>query len=209
MSNPIPSALALDLSALVDGLVNDAVPVTNAFNGIEATTNELITALSNGSAGQFLNAVDASDVQWAHPPGYEIAYGQITSTVNITGLTSGTSTNVVGPGAATFDGGPVMCEFFCPRAHPPNGSLGDTLNLGLYEGSTLIAVICNVVTSNSAGGVGGDIPVLARFRFTPSAGSHTYAIRAWVPDTTGTPTIQAGTGTAGAASPAYVRFTKV
>lgn len=62
MSNPIPSQLAL--TTISNGTLADASPVESNFAEIQAAANELIAALSNGTTGQFLKAVDGSDVAW-------------------------------------------------------------------------------------------------------------------------------------------------
>jgi hypothetical protein len=52
------------------------------------------------------------------------------------------------------------------------------------------------------------VPIIARYRFTPSAANHTYSIAAWVNSTTGTPVVGAAPGNSSGV-PAYLRFTKV
>lgn len=62
MSNPIPSALAL--TVINDASLIIASPHRNNYAAIQSAVNEVITALSGGSAGQVLQAVDGTDVQW-------------------------------------------------------------------------------------------------------------------------------------------------
>lgn len=204
MSNPIPSSLSL--SVISNGTIADATPVASNYAAIQAAVNEFVTALSGGAAGQVLQAVDGTDVQWAYAPGHEIGYNQITSPVGITGLSSASPTSVIAGSAYTFDGSPVIADFYSPEVTSPSLAAGDITVIGLFEGSTLLAEM-GFMRCPSAGNAGG-ATVKGSFRFTPSAGSHTYSVSAWVTNVTGSPSILAGNGTAGAA-PAYLRFTKV
>jgi len=49
----------------------------------------------------------------------------------------------------------------------------------------------------------------ARYRFTPTAGSHTYTVTAFANVTTGSPAVGAGSGGTNGYAPAFVRFTQV
>ena len=168
------------------------VPAT-AFTPTDPGTNKVWGSNGSGSAlGVF-------------PPGYEIGYNQITANVPITGTTAGTSTLVITSSGYTFDGGPVICEFYSPDVSTPTVA-GDVTVIGLFESTTLLAEIGFVQTPAAAT---TGIAMNARFRFSPSGGVHTYLIRAWASHTTGSPTVSAGSGTSGAVAPAYLRFFKV
>lgn len=135
--------------------------------------------------------------------GYEIGYTQITSTVNITDTAEGTGTALISPGALTFDGAPVMLEVFCYQLTGPTGSF---VAITLFEGATQITRLAVV---QGLTGLQEQLTITGRYRFTPSAGSHTYKICGFVGSTTGTPSIVAGTGGVTTNNPSYVRFTKV
>ena len=206
MSNPVPSDLAL--TVIQDGAAILSSDHRNNYAAIQTAVNDLIAALEGGVAGEFLAATDGSDVEWAYPPGYEIGYDQITSPVNITGTSLSAATTVIAGSAYTFDGSAVMVEAFSPEIVLPEATgPSGALVLVLFEGSTALAVLgayTSPATSQS------DYPFLARYRFMPSAASHTYSLKAWVGSTTGTPNVQAGAGTSGTTvTPAYLRFTKV
>lgn len=62
MSNPVPSQIAL--TQLQNGTLADASVVQSNDAAIQAAVNALIVALSGGTSGQFLKAVDGSDVVW-------------------------------------------------------------------------------------------------------------------------------------------------
>lgn len=203
MSNALPSNLALSTINTDDPVAS--APLRNNFAATQTGVNQVISCLSGGSLGQVLEAVDNSDVQWAYPPGYEIGYDSITAQANITGLTLGNATTAIAGSAHTFDGGSVVAEFYASAVELP-GVADGTMNIVLFEGGTPIATLASL--SNPAAAncwMGGCF----RYRFTPSAGSHTYSIKAYVSSTAGTPNIFAGAGTAGANAPAYLRFTKV
>lgn len=147
----------------------------------------------------------SSYVQTVNDAGREIGYDQITATVNITGTTSGTATTIIAAAAHTFDGTPVLLEFSCPQIITPSVA-GNSVGIGLYEGGSLVSLLATVLTPAAAN---MRAPVCARQRFTPSAGSHTYTIAAFVTSTTGTPQAVAGTGIGAGQAPTFLRFTKV
>ena len=147
----------------------------------------------------------------AYPPSYEWGYDQITSAVSVTSTTESSGTTVITAAAHTFDGAPVVAEFFCPYA-TVTGS-GQTLTVSLFESSTQICRLAEaqvITTPSGAGSNGGPInyPTLARYRFTPTAGAHTYTVTAFSSASSGASVGAGGAGTGGYA-PAYLRFTKV
>lgn len=151
------------------------------------------------------NSPSAGDITIAASGGGggEINYTQITSSVNVTSTTEATPTTIISPGALTFSGADVMVEFFAFISTPSAATVA--LVITLFEGSTEIARIAEFeifssVTNQFIGTLNG------HYRFTPSAGSHTYTIGSFVNATTGTPKVGAGSGGAGANPPAFVRF---
>ena len=136
--------------------------------------------------------------------GGEIGYTQITANANITDTVEATATALISPGALTFSGAAVWCEFFTACLFYPTGAAGQNIQVCLFEGSTEIArLVSGKVNSITAQLI---IPAFAKYRFTPSAGSHTYKITGFVTAVTGTPAIGAGPGGTAAFPPAYVRF---
>ena len=138
-------------------------------------------------------------------PGSEIGYDQVTSNVSVTSTTESAGTTVISCAAHTFDGGPVMAEFFCPQASRSSANASNVA-VCLFEGTTEIAQMCRE-NSDATGGGGGACPLIGRYRFTPSAGSHTYTVTAF--EGGGTATLRAGAGGTAALAPMYIRFTKV
>lgn len=134
--------------------------------------------------------------------GYEIGYDEITAGVNV-GVAA---TTIIAGSPHDFDGSPVLCEFFCPDLLLPSVA-GGAVSIVLFEGATQ-KVILGVATNAAAVAVRN--PFYVAYRFTPSAGEHTYTIKANASSVTGTPAVQAGTGTVPTGlPPAFLRFSKV
>ena len=163
------------------------------------------TVTGTAAASQVPVASSSSAAAWAYPPGYEISYTQVTASVNVVSTTESSGTTIFSPGALTFDGTLVIVELG-GHLFTPSGAAGDQLVVSLFEGATQItrlAVAQTVAASNLI------VPMSNRYRFTPSAGSHTYTITAFANVTTGTPRVLAGNGSTGGNPPAFVRFVKV
>lgn len=157
--------------------------------------------------GKVVEATGANAAQWLYPPGFEIGYAQITANANITDTAQSTATQLIPGGPYTFDGGAVIATFFTPAVSMDTGAVSDVVVISLFEGATQIGVLARIrsVTTTTP----NNLPVLAQYRFTPTAGAHTYKLTASVTSTTGTPFIAASSGGTGAFLPAFLRFTKV
>jgi hypothetical protein len=185
---------------------NALSPLTTAGDLIYENATPAAARLALGTSGQVVG-VGSSIPAWLYPPGYELNYTQITSNANITDTSESTATALISPGAITFDGTPVMVEFFTSLLSVPTAAAGNESIVTLFEGSTQITRLAyarDTLTANA-----NQQTVLAHYRFTPSSGSHTYKICGFVSSTTGTPTITASSGGTGGNPPAFVRFTKV
>ncbi len=138
-------------------------------------------------------------------PGFEIGYDEITATVNVASTTESSPTTIITCAAHTFDGSPVICEFYTPRIITPQLASSFVI-VSLWESTTQIGRLVLALTPAAANmQIGGTW----QRRFTPSAGSHTYLIRAHASSTNGTPSVNAGAGGTATDFPAFVRFTKV
>lgn len=138
--------------------------------------------------------------------GGEINYTQITAPVNVVSTTEATGTTILSPGALTFDGTAVLVQFFAMVTTPSSTGAGVTLSL--FEGATQITRLAIAFAGASVGNVQNIVPVAAFYRFTPTAGSHTYTVTAYAQTTSGTPAVDAGAGGTSGNPPAFIRFTK-
>ena len=128
----------------------------------------------------------------------ELGYGTVTSGVSVTSTNPASPTTVVPPVTVVCDGGPVSINFDACQAitaSSPGAYISlwrDGAELSRYWG----------VLSNAA----DTVPVSLAYRDTPSAGSHTYSVRAHV--SSGTFSLAAGSGTA-TQSPLLLRVSKI
>jgi hypothetical protein len=133
-------------------------------------------------------------------PGTELQYTSKTTSTTVTATTSAAPDIVIAGAAMTFDGTPVMIEVFSMTVNPPTAS--GEINIYVWDGEVSIGRVARVVNGGGASAMG--VPLCGRFRYTPTAGSHTLSARAHV---------VGGTGYVGASatgpSPAYLRITKV
>lgn len=158
------------------------------------------------AASKVIGASSASAASWVFPPGFEIAYSQITAPVNVVSTTEATGTTIISPGAITFDGTLVLCEVYF--AYILNSSTaGASLSVSLFEGATQIGRIVTLSASSAA--LQQVVSLGGQLRFTPTAASHTYTVTAFSSSLTGTPACGAGAGGTGAYLPSFIRFTKV
>lgn len=133
--------------------------------------------------------------------GKELDYAQITADVSVSG-TSAAQTTVITGNAVTYDGTTnIVIEIML--AGVLNGA-SDSVTLELWDGATSIGATAQFSTAGSATQI--QVPVRFAKRLTPSAGSHTYTLKAYRGTANGT--IKAGTGAAGAVVPSFMRITK-
>lgn len=182
-------------NSIAAGAVTDA--------SVAAAAGIQVSKLAAGLAGQLLGGTTPA---YVYPPGFELAYNQITSPVNVASTTEGTPTAIIAGSSQTYENVPYVFEFFAPEIVLPT-TTGGTVTILLTEDGTSVGRI-QVVQNDITGGQSG-IPGCGRLRRTPSAGAHTYAIAAFCSATTGTPSVQAGAGGSGVLVPAFIRATKV
>jgi hypothetical protein len=152
--------------------------------------------------------VAGSPGTWMPPVGYELAYSQITSNVSVTATVEVGSTTVVTAPTYTFDGvTPVIVEFYSPQVNTP-GVAGSYVVLGLFQDGVAYGQVAVVLAAGPAG-ISISAPVSTKRRFTPSAGGHTYSIRAFSVNATGG-VIVAGPGGPGGGiyMPTFIRITR-
>lgn len=203
-NNPPAAACAMNGQKLTGLAAGTVAGDSLRFEQVLAANVIPVADLVAGTAGQVLGGTGPS---YALPPGFEINYTQITSSVNIVSTTEATGTTILSPGAITFDGTAVLVQVFAPLIATDTAAAGDRVVVSLFEGATQIARLGQIsvpsVTSQASW------PFNAMFRFTPTAASHTYTVTAFATSTTGTPAFQAQGGGTNNFSPGFIRFTKV
>jgi hypothetical protein len=139
---------------------------------------------------------------WSAPPGTELVFVQSVTAVTVTASTYATAQLVVDAGTRTYDGSPIIIEFYSPCVQTAGVASCGTI-IDLWDGGTELGALADVYSGNTSGQVAG--PVFARRRITPSAGSHNYRIGAWVQGGTGY--VWAAAVTTGSTfGPMYVRI---
>lgn len=179
------------VQATVNGLDN---------NNIAAAAGIVASKLADPTSGKVLGSSGGACAA-VYPPGYELAYDQFTSAVSITATTEGTADIVKTATSVTFDGSPVIIEFFSPGVIPNTG-----FNLSIIIRDDTAGTIVGRISSSSSGSSLA-VPVLARRRLTPAAGARVYSVRAFTVGGTGS--VGAGAGGSGADVPGFIRITKV
>lgn len=170
-----------------------------AANLVIATAYGGYQLIYSSSLGGWLAALSGV----THPPGYEFGRDVISSPAYVTTDSSAPST-VIACSAHTFDGSAVNVTFYTPLL-TTSGPANTLLTFAVFEGTTLIERLGTFLI---------DISTPLRYpqamlaRITPSAGSHTYTVKAWVDDTTVSAVVDAGPGGASSQAPTRIRFNK-
>src|SRR5262245_61911112 len=176
-----PANVPLDMQELADRI--EAVRgATNGLASLDATTKVPATQLPSLA-------------------GLRLAHSEITANVTSTATAEASATTVVPGAAVTYDGAPVLFEFFSPFVS--HSVAGAFVFLLLCEGATVLGRIGALQAAIAGSGA----PVLGGFQGIPSAGAHTYSIKTYT-NVAGTITVFAGGGGPGAYLPCYLRITK-
>jgi hypothetical protein len=171
-----------------------------------ATAAQRTSQLTAPVAGQ-ISALDTAGGQleywtgtaWAAVTG-EISYNQITASVTINTAVAAGANLLIADTARTYDGSPILIEFFAPVVNTPSIANGN-IYFNLYDGATDLGWF---------GTLGATAPIIQaavniRRRLVPVAGSHTYRVGAY--STTGTGgVVVAGAGGPSAFPPAFLRI---
>jgi hypothetical protein len=177
-------------------LFDATVPVTQAFDDAAAA----------GSAG----VAARRDHKHAMPaaaalPGHEFSYVEHTSDVNVTATVEASADTIVTAAAFAGDGSTtILIEYYCGDAEASGGTVGRSLVVWLFDGSTSLGYMGLVVGPTNTS---DRRPFYGARRLTPSNASHTYSARGTV--SAGTGILHSGSGGTGVALPAFIRITKI
>ena len=172
---------------------------------VQGTGANTAAKLTLGAAGTVVRSTGSANA-YAFPPGYEFDYVAKTSSTSITGTNEAGANTIVTGTSVAYDGSTVvMVEFFCPNVTVAGTNLAYVVVL-LYEDSTLLGQ-WGIVRNMTGASTASFTPVKLGLRRTPSNASHQYVVKAYT--STGTSTVEGGTGGTGAYVAAYVRVTKV
>src|SRR5262245_36848294 len=176
---------------------------------VQKLANRIEAVVGPGSANGQIPVWDNTNKKWVAtapaPPAFvspDLGYAETTATTTVSAAGEGAAQAIVTLPAITFDGTTkIEIEAFFPQAGTSvaNGTLWGYL----FDGGTSIGII------GAAAAASGNptAPWILRRRLTPSAGSHTYGIRASI--TGGNGTIICGAGGAGTRMPGYIKATRV
>ncbi len=181
-----------------------ADPMTTRGDIIYRNASNVTDRLALPLAGQVIGR-SGSDLAAVYPPGYQVDYVQITSSVNISGTaeTSGGATTVITGTSQSYAAGDYWVEFYANQAYPVAVS-GAYLVIHLWDGTTEIGDIAVIQNVNTGGATAPlNVPVFTRNKITLTAATHQLIIRAHVTNANGV--IQAGAGGSATRMPSYIR----
>lgn len=157
-----------------------------------------------GTVSGQLPTWDNAAKKWNPGPGLpgspELGYSEITAAVVVSATSEPASNTIISLPAINFSAIPIELEFFSPEGNCA-AVAGAILWVYLFDGPTSLGII------DTVRGNGTSAPLYARRRITPTAGSHTYLVKASI--TGGNGSVQAGPGTVGVRTPAFLRAAKV
>jgi hypothetical protein len=137
----------------------------------------------------------------------ELGYSQITSGITIDNGTAGTGKEIIAPLTVVCDGSPVWVEFYSPDVRAST-TVGDSITFSLFQdGSEALRGWGNFVNALSGGFDYRPLHLVQRV--TPTAGTHTFGVKAYVTAAARTGFVGAGAGTSTTASPAFLRVSKI
>jgi hypothetical protein len=131
---------------------------------------------------------------------HDLAYAEFTIDTVITATVEASANTVVSIPATVFTATPITVEFFSAQVAPDSAAAGRYVLIFLFQDGASIGRLASVGTP-SAGFM--TTPVYLSRKLTPTAGSHTYSVRAIV--NAGTGHIYGGLGGAGNIAPGFIR----
>lgn len=198
-------------------IVNSAAGLTRGHFLFTSTNAKEATGSGTRGAGAFgmvlESTTDPEAIIWGMPEaasgtdlaGKELDYVEKTSNTSVTATSEGTANTVVTGASIALDGSTViLVEFSAYAARPDTGAVGRAITIILTDGGTVLGSLAEIDAVAAQAQV---LPVRGARRLTPSNGSHTYDVRAFV--SAGTGVVYGGAGGSGAAVPCFMRITRV
>lgn len=141
----------------------------------------------------------------AVPPGYVFDYLEKASNSAVSATTEAAASTIHTSNAVTYDGSTtIWIEFWAPYVDVAANAGSNNIQFCLYDGASSIGLFSlNGGGSTAAVDQGG---VTLKRRLTPSAGAHTYSIRAF--RSNANCTVVGGAGGVGVSMPMYIQQTK-
>ena len=136
----------------------------------------------------------------------ELVYGEADTAATITATSSASMDNLTPEVTVVCDGSPVIVEFYAPiaRATQDAAGTGDQLNFVLqYDGSVQEDSWGRVANRSTA--IGHLAPVSLQHRMTPTSGSHTFRVGAYVSNASRNGYVGAGSPY----PPMFIRVSKI
>jgi hypothetical protein len=165
--------------------------------------SQLVLPLSvvNGGTGATTAAAARTTLAM---PGEELAYNQVTAQVNIASVAAASPTLVVEGTSRSYDGSPVLIEFYCGALQTPPAA-GGLVVVNLWDGATDLGYFAISQTAAAAVTIA---QVHAARRMTPTAGTHNYRIVAWTSGAGGAVAYAGAGGSANIWAPMFIRVTR-
>lgn len=177
-----------------------ANPMTTAGDLIYENAVPAPARLAIGSTGQALQVAGGLPA-WAYPPGFVLDYVPRVTDFSVTATTAATATTLITGNPVTYDGATqVMIECGSPEIAILTATA--EVLLVLWEGATNL---CALGTVGQA--ITTTLSCYGAVVFTPTAGVHTYTIKAWKTTAGSNVTIRGNAVTSGQYAPAWYRIT--
>ncbi len=167
---------------------------------INGTVNLIYDSQYNSGVGAW-RAIAGGSGSGGTSSNFQAAYVEQTSNVTVN-AGSASAVTVVTATPITADGSTAYnIEFFSPNVNP---AANDFIGFALYQDGSPIGVLGSIAASTTTGNGDNNAEHLSRV-FTPSAGTHTYAVKAYRNASNGT--VSCNLGGSGVAFPCYIRIT--
>src|SRR6266550_3767652 len=147
-SNSIVSGTALAISGLTGstvasryvGQTASGAPSTGAHllgDFVTTTAGEVFVCTVAGTPGTGVQVIGGTTPAYAYPAGFEIAYDQITSGVNVASTTEGTPTAIIPGTSHTYEAVAYNAEFFSPQVADSSAAAGTVTVLLIADGASI------------------------------------------------------------------------